>query len=84
MRANLDELGVFDVRHRLGEIIIPTLVIAGQRDTTHPPSQSHEIHAGIPGSELLLLAHTGHGEVADEDRDLYWATVQRFLASLPA
>jgi pimeloyl-ACP methyl ester carboxylesterase len=82
LRANLDELGVFDVRDRLGKIAIPTLVIAGHLDTTHPPDQSWQIHTGIPGSEFLLLAHTGQGDVADEDLPLYRATVERFLAGL--
>jgi proline iminopeptidase len=90
LRANLDELGVYDVSDRLGEIQLPTLVIAGAHDTTHPPRHAREIHAGIAGSEFLLLEHSGHGvgEGASEgdaaiDRALYRATVQRFLAGLP-
>jgi proline iminopeptidase len=84
LRANLDELGVFDVRDRLRDIAIPTLVIAGHLDTTHPPAQARLIHAGIPGSEFLLLEHSDHGDVADEDFPLYRATVARFLAGLAA
>lgn len=89
MRANLDELGVYDVRDRLGEIRLPTLVISGQHDTTHPSAHGREIHAGIAGSEFLLLEHSGHGvgrgaapADAAVDRERYLATVRRFLARL--
>jgi pimeloyl-ACP methyl ester carboxylesterase len=84
LRANLDELGVFDVRDRLGEIALPTLVVAGRHDTTHPPAHARAIHEGIPGSEWLLLAHSGHGAVAAADRDRYRTAVARFLAGLAA
>jgi pimeloyl-ACP methyl ester carboxylesterase len=80
-RANLDELGVFDVRDRLGAIALPTLVVAGRHDTVHPPAHARAIHEGIAGSEFLQLEHSGHG-VADEDRDRYRAAVARFLAAL--
>jgi pimeloyl-ACP methyl ester carboxylesterase len=81
LRANLDELGTFDVLDRLGEIAVPTLVIAGQQDIAHPPSQARAIHAGIPGSEFLLLERSGHG-VSPEDREIYRAAVQRFVGRL--
>ncbi len=55
LRANLDELGTFDVRDRLGEITLPTLVVAERHDTTHPPAQAQAIHEGIAGSEFLML-----------------------------
>src|SRR5437899_11501395 len=89
LRANLDELGRYDVSERLGEIRLPTLVIAGAHDTTHPPRHAREIHAGIAGAEFLLVEHSGHGvgsgaapEDAETDRELYRATVERFLARL--
>jgi pimeloyl-ACP methyl ester carboxylesterase len=81
LRANLDELGTFDVIDRLGEIDVPTLVVAGQHDIAHPPSQAREIHAGIPGSEFLLLERSGHG-IADEDRVIYRVAVEQFLSRL--
>jgi len=80
-RATVDELGVFDVHDRLGEIDTPTLVVAGRHDTIAPPGRVRDVHAGIAGSEFLLLDHSGHG-VADEDRENYLAAVQRFLATL--
>jgi proline iminopeptidase len=83
-RANVDELGVFDVRDRLGEIAVPTLVVAGHHDVVHPPAHARQIHAGIPGSEWLLLKHSGHGDIAEEDLPLYRATVARFLAGIAA
>jgi proline iminopeptidase len=83
-RANVDELGVFDVHDRLGEIAMPTLVVAGRHDVVHPPTHARAIHDGIPGSEFLLLEHSGHGDIAEEDLPLYRATVARFLAGIAA
>jgi pimeloyl-ACP methyl ester carboxylesterase len=80
-RAMMDELGTFDVQVRLNEIDVPTLVVAGRHDTTAPPDRVRDVHAGIAGSEFLLLEHSGHG-VADEDREVYLTTVERFLATL--
>jgi pimeloyl-ACP methyl ester carboxylesterase len=83
-RANVDELGRFDVRDRLGEIAVPTLVVAGRLDVVHPPAHARAIHDGIPGSEFLLLEHTGHGDITEEDLPLYRATLARFLAAIAA
>jgi pimeloyl-ACP methyl ester carboxylesterase len=80
-RANVDELGVFDVRDRLGEIAVPTLVVAGRHDVVHPPVHARAIHEGIAGSQWLLLEHSGHG-LDDADAGTYRAAVARFLAGL--
>lgn len=50
----------FDVRARLGEVDVPTLVIAGSRDLMTPASASREIAAGIEGSRLEILDGAGH------------------------
>jgi 3-oxoadipate enol-lactonase len=40
---------------RGGEISCPTLVIQGSEDTLSPPLLSEELHARIPGSELVMM-----------------------------
>ena len=52
--AYLAQLAVIqrhDTTARLGEIAVPTLVLAGEQDILIPVSLSRELHQGIPGSE---------------------------------
>ena len=50
-----DELGVFDVRELLGEITLPTLVVAGQHDTTHPPATLETYMPGLSPRLSMLV-----------------------------
>jgi proline iminopeptidase len=43
----------------LGQIDVPTLVICGEHDEAVPPL-AEEIHRGIPGSELAIIADASH------------------------
>ncbi|MEH3087658.1 MAG: alpha/beta hydrolase [Xylophilus ampelinus] len=44
---------------RLGAIRCPTLVVAGRHDRLRSLEESEELHAGIPGSEFVVL-DAGH------------------------
>jgi 3-oxoadipate enol-lactonase len=44
----------------LKTIHCPTLVIVGEEDTLTPPAMSQDLHAGIKGSELIVLPGAGH------------------------
>jgi 3-oxoadipate enol-lactonase len=59
-------VGAFDVRPRLGEITCPTLVIAGDRDTTVPLNVKQALAASIPGAYLELVADSGHATPIDQ------------------
>ena len=73
---------VFDVRKRLGEIHTPTLVIVGKRDFVTSTRWAGMLHAGIPGSRLLLLEHSGHmGHI--EEPDAFTQGIRFFLKTLP-
>jgi 3-oxoadipate enol-lactonase len=50
----------FDVRARLGQIRCPTLVIAGDRDTTVPLVCKQALQQSIPGAELVVVSDSGH------------------------
>jgi pimeloyl-ACP methyl ester carboxylesterase len=49
-----------DTRSRLGEIRAPTFITTGAEDILVPPASSRELHAGLPGSELAVIADAGH------------------------
>jgi pimeloyl-ACP methyl ester carboxylesterase len=62
-----------DALDRLGDVRVPTLITAGDRDIFTPLALAHELHDGIPGSELRVLPGTGHAhhwERVDEFNDL--------------
>ena len=59
MLAALREIGHLDVRDRLAEITVPTLVVCGEDD--HPNlATSRELAAGIPGAELRVVRGANH------------------------
>jgi pimeloyl-ACP methyl ester carboxylesterase len=56
----------FDVTHRLSEIACPTLVIAGDRDTTVPLRAKQYLASHIPGARFELIADSGHATPVDQ------------------
>ncbi len=50
----------WSVVDRLGEIAVPTLVIAGRDDFVFPPECQHELADGIPNSTLVIVDRAGH------------------------
>jgi proline iminopeptidase len=67
---------------RLGEITKPTLVITGEHDRTCTPRASRDLHAGIPGSELVILPGAGHMTYVEQP-GMYLAAVRDFFARHP-
>lgn len=53
-------MGRSDARPRLGAIACPTLVVVGDGDKLTPPDRAVEIHEGIAGSRLEVVADCGH------------------------
>jgi pimeloyl-ACP methyl ester carboxylesterase len=49
-----------DSRPTLAAIRCPTLVLVGRQDARTPLALHKEIHAGIPGSELVVVEECGH------------------------
>jgi pimeloyl-ACP methyl ester carboxylesterase len=50
----------FDVRERLGEITVPTLILAGTVDKMTPLALSQELAENIPNATLALIENGGH------------------------
>ncbi|WP_306216134.1 alpha/beta fold hydrolase [Actinoplanes sp. RD1] len=51
---------VFDVRERLGELKVPTVIVAGRHDFLCAPGWTALLADGIPGAEMRWLENSGH------------------------
>ncbi|MEV7324870.1 3-oxoadipate enol-lactonase [Streptomyces sp. NPDC093970] len=58
--ACCDALGAFDLRDRLGEITVPTLLVAGRQDPATPPPHLREIADAVPTATLVELPDSSH------------------------
>ncbi|MFI7407880.1 3-oxoadipate enol-lactonase [Streptomyces sp. NPDC049627] len=58
--ACCDALAAFDLRDRLTEIAVPTLLIAGREDPATPPAHLREIADAVPGAALVELPGASH------------------------
>jgi pimeloyl-ACP methyl ester carboxylesterase len=81
-RRLLFAIRAFDVRDRLGEIKCPTLVIAGDRDTTVPLPAKRYLAAHIPGARYELVADSGHATPIDQP-EVFNRRVLEFIESVP-
>ncbi|KUJ18489.1 alpha/beta hydrolase fold protein [Mollisia scopiformis] len=75
------EMPKFDVRSRLKDIKVPTLVIVGRHDLITPVSDSEEISNGIPNSQLAIFENSGHTPGNDEP-EAFRERVRQFLSSV--
>ena len=71
---------LYDVRERLGEIGVPTLVMVGESDWLIPPSASRVIAEGIPGAELVVIPDAGHFSLVERP-EAYADAVRPFLST---
>ncbi|MEV5710380.1 3-oxoadipate enol-lactonase [Actinoallomurus sp. NPDC052274] len=53
--ACCEALAGFDVRDRLGDVNVPTLVVAGAEDLATPLDHADVLAGGIPGAELVVV-----------------------------
>lgn len=70
----------WDIRHRLGEIAIPTLVTSGLYDEC-TPLQAEGVKNAIPGAEWLLFNESSHMPHVEEC-EAYVAALNGFLARI--
>ncbi len=76
LRATLDPSSF--VTHRLDEIGVPTLVVAGGRDQVVPADRSRQVSDAIPGARFVLDPESGH--TVRTSFAGYDALVEAFLA----
>ncbi len=59
-------LALFDVRSRLKQLNMPTLVVSGQRDSTVPVATQTQLAQGIPGAHHVLMPDCGHALIVEQ------------------
>ncbi|HSM58965.1 MAG TPA: alpha/beta fold hydrolase, partial [Candidatus Sulfomarinibacteraceae bacterium] len=69
------------VMDRLGEINVPTLVMAGRDDFLFPPEHQEALAAGLPNARLKIIERAGHNPQDEQTAEVMEA-VRNFL--LPA
>jgi proline iminopeptidase len=67
------------IMDRLGEIRVPTLVMAGRQDFIYPPEHQEQLAAAIPNARLVFIDRAGHNP-HDEQPAKTLKVVREFLA----
>jgi pimeloyl-ACP methyl ester carboxylesterase len=71
----------FDAHDRLKEIVVPTLVITGDKDIVVPAENASELHKNIPQSKLLVFKNAGHALCIERYSD-FDKTVLNFIGDV--
>lgn len=76
---SVHQMPLYDVRPRLSELTMPTLVLAGQHDRVCSLNQARIMEQGIPGAHLVVFEKSGHMPQMEEPAR-YIQVVRDFLA----
>jgi 3-oxoadipate enol-lactonase len=71
----------FDVTSRLHEVRVPTLIVAGERDTTIALEAKESLAESIPGASMARFPESGHGTPYDA-ADRFNNVVLEFLVDV--
>ena len=66
------------VMDRLGELTVPTLVMAGRGDFVFPPEHQLELAAAIPHARLQIIERAGHNPHSEQPAEVM-AAVRDFI-----
>lgn len=80
-RAILQAFAHQDLRDVLPRVAVPTLLLYGEQDVRSPVGVGEDLHARIPGSQLVVLPGVGH-MCNLEAPERFNAEVRRFLQSV--
>jgi len=69
----------YELRPRLREIAVPTLVVTGSWDWVIAPARSRAVADGIPGATFVELESAGHFSFSEEP-EAFQAAAREFLA----
>ena len=69
-RSAMRALGFFDVRRKLKDLLIPTLIISGEKDNTIPLDNQADLLKNIAGSRQVIIASGGHAMTIDHAEEV--------------
>jgi pimeloyl-ACP methyl ester carboxylesterase len=72
-------LNGWTVMNRLGEITVPTLILAGRDDFIFPPEHQRELAVAIPSARLQIIDGAGHNPHAEQPAQVMQA-VRDFIS----
>jgi proline iminopeptidase len=64
---------------RLGEINVPTFVMAGREHFVFPPQSQRELATGIPHAQLKLIDRAGHNPYEQQTAQVLTA-IRQFIS----
>jgi len=76
------EFPIYDIRDRLEEIEVPTLILAGAKDWVTPLRFAEELFEGLKNVRLVVFEKTGHSINSDDPENFRKVTVE-FLNGPP-
>jgi pimeloyl-ACP methyl ester carboxylesterase len=74
-------MGTADLRARLNEIRVPTLVLHGECDSVIPTAVAEELARAIPDARLVVIRGGGHAS-NQHKIEAYNAAVREFIRSV--
>ncbi|HTZ07618.1 MAG TPA: alpha/beta fold hydrolase, partial [Acidimicrobiales bacterium] len=77
----IETIARVDLRDRLSEIDLPTLVVVGTHDRLTPPRYARRLVSAIPDSRLAELARCGHMPML-ERRHEFARLLEEFAAKI--
>ncbi|MEP7056721.1 MAG: alpha/beta fold hydrolase [Caldimonas sp.] len=75
-------LATLDLRDRLAEVRVPTLVLVGEMDEATPPPMSKELAAALPDAKLVVLPGCAHVPQLQAP-ELFLAAIAEFIGARP-
>ncbi|MEN6349831.1 MAG: alpha/beta hydrolase [Syntrophomonas sp.] len=76
---DFDSCNKFDLREKLNEINLPTLIIVGEEDKMTPLKSSQLLHSGIKNSVLQVVPSAGHYAMKEKP-DAVNSLIKQFCA----
>jgi proline iminopeptidase len=73
------EFPKYDIRDRLHEIEVPTLILAGRKDWITPLRFAEELYEGLQNVRLVIFEDTGHSINSDDPENFRRVTTEFIL-----
>ncbi|RFU86547.1 4-carboxymuconolactone decarboxylase [Streptomyces triticagri] len=82
--AACEALASFDIRHELGHIGVPTLVLVGSDDQVTGPAEARTLVAGIPDARLAVVPGASHLAPVEQPTAVTDLLVRHFSTAWPS